>query len=98
MEADLTSIENCLDQMFDATSAQQFEDATARFQQALKRAKVVAGENGPLLISLLWLARSYESQKRIAHAEYFHRRAKHLLIDSLFLDSGCHFEASENKS
>ncbi len=76
------TIEHHLNEMREAAECQRYEDVEAEYRNALARATTLVGEDGPLLLLLLCMARHYESQSKLLHAENFNRRAREMIISA----------------
>lgn len=74
------SIESHLRLMTEAAENKNYDKVEAEYKLALDIARVVVGEDAPLLLLLLCMARHYESQSKLEQAERFNRRARHLII------------------
>lgn len=74
------SIESHLRLMTEAAENKDYDKVETEYKLALDIARVVVGEDAPLLLLLLCMARHYESQSKLEQAERFNRRARHLII------------------
>ena len=76
------SIDSHLQQMREAADRQEYEKVESAYQLALAKATVLVGDEAPLLLLLLCMARYYEAQSKLQHAEHFNRRARKMIIQA----------------
>ncbi len=74
------TIEIHLKEMREAAENEQYEIVEARYLKALDKARLVVGDDGPLLLLLLCMSRYYEAQSRMMQAESFNKRARELIL------------------
>lgn len=74
------TIEHHLNEMREAAESQRYDDMESEYRSALERAETLVGNDGPLLLLLLCMARHYELQSKMLHAENFNRRARDMII------------------
>ncbi|MFA7337479.1 MAG: hypothetical protein WC028_11890 [Candidatus Obscuribacterales bacterium] len=76
------SIDSHLQQMKEAADKKEYETVESQYQLALAKATVLVGGEAPLLLLLFCMARYYEAQSKLQHAEHFNRRARKMIIQA----------------
>ncbi len=73
-------IDVLLKEMHQSAELQQYDLVEAKYKQALEAAQVLVGEEAPLLLLMMCMARWYEAQDQNIHAECFNRKVRHMIM------------------